>query len=104
MKALLLMNPKGFRHYTWKFTCIAHYYMGRNSAYYGKMDLCHRRCQIQVAEFAKAQTLQEHVTFRWWVQKLMQKRTDMIKAIKTQHVTRSHIYGKKLLSSLRKIL
>jgi hypothetical protein len=48
---------------------------------------------VQVAEFAMAHNLQDRIAFKWWVPYVLQRRSRIIKAIKTRYERKTHKYG-----------
>ena len=55
---------------------------------------------VDVAEFAVAEGIDEEPAFKWWVPYTLQKKHQIISAIKTQARKVSHKYRVQLLTSV----
>jgi hypothetical protein len=56
---------------------------------------------VQVAEFTVSRGIQDELAFAWWVKETLSKKNQIVKAMKTRYVRKTHKFGIQLPKSIK---
>ena len=78
--------------------------MARRNHYVGTVENLKESNPVKVAEYDVATKLAEEPAFAWWIRKVLRRRDQIIKKVKSRYWSRTHKYGIELPHSVEAAL